>query len=459
MKREIKQAWDDLPPEVRQTLKRLQPVPPPDSQAWMVGRQAFLAEAQSLTSQIVTSEREFRHKKQSAPTRENARAKSRLFWRRSTMGALLKVVLVIGLLLGGTVGTVGASQHSLPGSLLYPVKLQIEDWRLASIRDPLPASSLALSLAQERVDEAVRLYSNAVTIPTSLGTRYQAHLAFALHAAGTLTASLKLQTQQRISQTLAIQQRTMAQLMQQLHTGAGQNLDAQVLAAMVQTAQRAQRGITDDLSPGGPPEDAPRQQLGPGDGTDTGSEGEGQFGSGDGREDCGSGGCAGSGNGNQGTTNDDTDTGNAPGESQNQGGNGGAQDDDLQCHGNHCDTGRDQSDAGQDGHSQDKGNSDTGTDNDAGNGNGTNGSNGNDTGEGASGGNDNRDASDSGNDNSGNAGNGSDSDNAGNGSEDSGGSGGDDTGTQEGGNGDGSGGNGGGNSGGNGGSGGGGGRS
>ncbi|HOT92123.1 MAG TPA: DUF5667 domain-containing protein [Anaerolineae bacterium] len=133
------------------------------------------------------------------------------------MVALVKVLIAVALIFGMTAGTVSASQESLPGSVLYPVKVQYENVRLATTGDGSAKVLLALAYAQERVDEAVALVERGDEIPEPLTVRYQLQVKTALQTMESLDETQQLQLRTHISSTLQNQVRVMTQLMARLH--------------------------------------------------------------------------------------------------------------------------------------------------------------------------------------------------------------------------------------------------
>ena len=67
-------------------------------------------------------------------------------------------LLTFAVLAGGT-ASVYASQSSLPGDVLYPVKIGVENIQVAVTRDPLDKANLYLEIAQRRIDEAAEQVS------------------------------------------------------------------------------------------------------------------------------------------------------------------------------------------------------------------------------------------------------------------------------------------------------------
>jgi len=77
------------------------------------------------------------------------------FWPQQTafrvVAGIATVIIIFGTAGGGTVY---AAQSSLPGDILYPVKLSVENIQLAVTLDAADKADLHLTLAQRRIDEA-----------------------------------------------------------------------------------------------------------------------------------------------------------------------------------------------------------------------------------------------------------------------------------------------------------------
>jgi len=70
------------------------------------------------------------------------------------------VILVSVLALSGVSGAAFASQNSLPGDVLYPVKILTEKTQVALTKDEINKASLHLEFAQKRLDELKKLSEN-----------------------------------------------------------------------------------------------------------------------------------------------------------------------------------------------------------------------------------------------------------------------------------------------------------
>ena len=102
---------NQMDPELKRKLDLLQDVPPRKRSDIARGRALFLNQAAKLASQPVSGANKMRRKKWLAkiPNAFNS-GKEKL----PVMGTVTAIVLALALLLGGTGGTVYASQSSLP---------------------------------------------------------------------------------------------------------------------------------------------------------------------------------------------------------------------------------------------------------------------------------------------------------------------------------------------------------
>lgn len=188
---------DQMDPELKHKLDLLQEVPPRKRSDVTRGKALFLNQAVKLASQPVSGAQKMRRKKWLAkiPNALNT-GKERL----PVMGTITAIVLALALLLGGTGGTVYASQSSLPGELLYPVKTLSEDVRNEITIDPQASIDLNLDLADRRVAEMVALDEEGEPLLESVVLRLQQHLNNALLQSSNLdgeafeTALLELQS-------------------------------------------------------------------------------------------------------------------------------------------------------------------------------------------------------------------------------------------------------------------------
>ena len=152
-------------------IKELTDIPPRDPEAATRGKAQFLALA------------DFYRKPVSLPWQNRLNQwigsripigmiKERKFMLMTITSILTAVVLVFG---GGGM-TAYAAQESLPTDFLYPLKLQIEDWRLEINTDPVKEVGLMTQFANNRVDEIVQLANHGEEIPAGLVTQLENQL-------------------------------------------------------------------------------------------------------------------------------------------------------------------------------------------------------------------------------------------------------------------------------------------
>ncbi len=156
--------------------------------------------------------------------------------QRRMNGILVKAMLVFTLVFGAGSGVAMASADSLPGAPLYPLKIGLEEVRLALTGDPVQQASQWQERVRERADEIARMAMNGQPIG-------EAELA-----------RLKTQTQSCLQQAAALPDPVMAQQLEQfLHMAQEQQ---QVLAqagatqtqAAVQTMTQARQAAEEGLA-------------------------------------------------------------------------------------------------------------------------------------------------------------------------------------------------------------------
>ncbi|MAT43879.1 MAG: hypothetical protein CL609_16210 [Anaerolineaceae bacterium] len=86
---------------------------------------------------------------------------------------LAGIVTIIALLLGGTGASVAAAQASMPGDLLYPVKILSEDIRLDLTANEENQFNLAMKFTQRRFDEIQTILEEEGTPSEEMMATYQ----------------------------------------------------------------------------------------------------------------------------------------------------------------------------------------------------------------------------------------------------------------------------------------------
>jgi len=135
--------------------------------------------------------------RQRAEMLEGAHAQNTRYTKKGQRGPMLRIAfatkliaVILSAVMGTTAlggGTAWAALESLPGDLLYPVKIALEDTRLNladSLEDRL---ELALEFAGERVEEAGALTDEDRPIPEATAIRAEEQIRFALGQAGEAT--------------------------------------------------------------------------------------------------------------------------------------------------------------------------------------------------------------------------------------------------------------------------------
>lgn len=158
------------------------------------------------------------------------------------MGAIVSLMLALVLLGGG--GATYASADSLPGELLYPMKLAVEQFRLMAAEDEVARGQLHVSFADERLGEAV------VLVDEDPGRFAQSLMAYAGEMDQAL-AILAPQVQEDPALAMALQERLMFQqrLLSQMPDAGGEQLQERLRATIQLTNQiRVNSGQQEELS-------------------------------------------------------------------------------------------------------------------------------------------------------------------------------------------------------------------
>lgn len=155
---------------------------------------------------------------------------------------LLRAALIIVLFFGVVGGTAVVSAESLPDSALYPLKLAVEDTRLALTADPVEEAELNLALAETRLEEIEEM-SLAGRMPgEAVFMRLEKHFDEALRLAAGMPedamAGFLLRTQDRIR----IQENDLAQTQARIN-GPGEEPIAQANGILTRLRLRVESGL------------------------------------------------------------------------------------------------------------------------------------------------------------------------------------------------------------------------
>ena len=218
--------------EVIKRLQSLNSVPGRDSQKVANAKAAFLAEAASFQKSVTPGE-ELRHK------RWNEKKTNPSFFRRKEYKPMLStfasIVIAVTLLLGGSGATVAAAQSSLPGDILYDLKLLSENTASQFVTDPEAQFDLSLDLLDRRAEEIQTLLLDGQVPAEETITRYQDQIEQAIILALNLSEDQVAQAFAQIQTRLQTQEQTMAQIRV--------NASPEALQYMLQTQEMVQERL------------------------------------------------------------------------------------------------------------------------------------------------------------------------------------------------------------------------
>ncbi len=214
---------ESLDRELQSIFTRAQAVPQRDANAARRGRALFLQQARDL-GQAVSPPEKRRHKEwfKSIP--------------KERFAMLTTILVILGLLFGGSGATVVAAQGSMPGETLYPVKAWSETVRSELTTGPEARYELMLQYAEQRAEEIQYLAQNGDGSGDRQLQQLQLHLEDALQQ----TTRLQDQDMQRALTQLRDQIRLQDQTLQQVQQQAGPRGQA-LLERARQTLQTCQQ--------------------------------------------------------------------------------------------------------------------------------------------------------------------------------------------------------------------------
>jgi uncharacterized membrane protein YgcG len=233
-----------LDPEIERDLeallRSLQRHAPRDPQQAARRREAFLAEARSMTPPVSNLE-------PSRPNRwqDRFRAFGLLTRRekRPVLNAVMTVLLVLGAVFGGGATAVAASQNAQPDNALYFVKTVSENVRMDLEADPQARLDLALQYTARRMAETRTMLAAQDEAPDSLMLRFESQLQQALTLAAGMPNGEALQALARVRDQARVQDQTMAQM--QLHAASALQTRTRVRTMLQTQEELAQAGLED----------------------------------------------------------------------------------------------------------------------------------------------------------------------------------------------------------------------
>ena len=176
---------------------------------------------------------------------------------RKMYALALKSALILTVAFGSLGGTLAVAADSLPDSPVYPLKLAMEQAQLTLKEGPAEKANMHLALAQERIQEMLRLAAKGEAPEEALLARTQTHMRAAYQLAS--------QADDEQMQGLLVQAQTMTQASgQELAMAQEQAQEVvrerlqQAAGMMAQWQNEAQNGLDDpacfrhQYGPGGP---------------------------------------------------------------------------------------------------------------------------------------------------------------------------------------------------------------
>ncbi len=217
---------DSLSDEFDRVLYRdldiLKSIPPRDLELTRKARVRFLEEMDSICRKNVIKNSNLRHIQQ-----KEVKTGFRWFGKEFSpmfTQIVLAVLIALSVLGGGSAGAVYASQSSIPGDFLYPVKLLSEDIQLDWTAEPEQQLELNLEMAQERLFEMEQAKLVNREIPEETLKGMYNHLETSLQLGARLYAD-NPEAQQKLNERVRTQVQNLEQFgtseaspeMQQLH--------------------------------------------------------------------------------------------------------------------------------------------------------------------------------------------------------------------------------------------------
>ena len=223
--------------EMAQATRRYYEFVPEAPGGLVAGRERLLAVAAQQRARGVSVTSATR----TTTTRTKGR-KMKLVFATRLVTVLLAVVVGTAALGGGIVWAAG---DSLPGDLLYPVKLVTEDVRLALASAPGDQVDLALGLAEERAEEVQALVAAGRPVPDETVVRMEQHVERALTQAAWASDEKEMAG---LLTRIAERTRTQAQVLEQVQTMAPRQARAGLEHAVTVCrwgAETAEDGLND----------------------------------------------------------------------------------------------------------------------------------------------------------------------------------------------------------------------
>jgi len=253
---------DDLQPllQAAEAMQTVRSVEIPFTESLLSDRNDFLAKVTELQLQPVSPSLLVRLKSWiSQKTARPSPALNGVQKETRNMSFLaLKAALILAVAFSSLGGTLAVAADSLPGAVVYPLKLAMEDVRLSLTQDSFVQATMHLEFAQERIQEMVRIAARDDVPEEELLTRIQSHMstAFQITALASNEEMRELLTQ---GQTIAMASRSDLELAQEKAQVQIQERLQEASSMMAQWQRETENGLADPeyfrwlYGPGEPP--------------------------------------------------------------------------------------------------------------------------------------------------------------------------------------------------------------
>ena len=222
--------------KTEQALRHLIHAPEPDPLRQASARRAFLEQASRLRAQVASGKHPHR--------------------RLNPRGIVLRFAAVLSLTfllsLGMLTGVAAAADQALPGDLLYPLDLALENAQLSITHQPADRVSLLLDLADERLEESRLLFSHGRV--GEMDTALDGYDRILEDLSGTIDSASKIDQpalENQLEESLSVHVQRLVELRQDAPEQALPGLDR-----AIEASQNEHGGGRPERTPG-PPEDVP----------------------------------------------------------------------------------------------------------------------------------------------------------------------------------------------------------
>jgi hypothetical protein len=223
---------------LEQELKKLYSEVPAPPAGLVAGRQRLLAEAAQLKTRSARGP--LSAAEMNVSTKPTGRRKMNLMLAYKVLAAVMAMVMAVA----GMGGSVVLAADSLPGDLLYPVKLISEDVSLALTLDPADRAELSLDYVAERVSEMERLGRQGEDVPDSVVDRMARQMSQAMVEIAKSQPEEVPALLQRVTERARTYQETLEQA-QSTARGETQTKLHEAAQLMERACQEAEAGLDD----------------------------------------------------------------------------------------------------------------------------------------------------------------------------------------------------------------------